>query len=88
LLNNYNLYEVKLLLLLLMVETYTLWHYIFTYLVRISIHNGSGTCAYIASCIGASRIHDNSGAELSLLGSCVRMIVKRLWLMRYKLWLT
>ena len=48
-----------------MVETYTLWHSIFTYLLRVSIHNGSGPCAYIVSCIGASRIHDNTGAELS-----------------------
>jgi hypothetical protein len=85
LLNNYNLYEVKLLLLLLMVEMYTLWHYIFTYLVRISIHNGSGPCHYIASCIRASRIYDNDVAELSHLGSCVYIIVKRLCLMRYKL---
>jgi len=83
LLNNYNLYEVNLLLLMLMVETYTFWHYTFTYLVHISIHNRSGPCAYITSCIRTSRIHDNGVAELSLLGSCVHITIKRLCLMRY-----
>ena len=56
--NKYDLYKLKLLLWLL-VETSSLWRYVFWSLVRISIQGGSGHCVYAVSCIGASRILRN-----------------------------
>ena len=54
---NYDLCKVKLFLLQLVVETSSLWHYMFRSVVRISVESGSGPSASAVSCIGTSTIH-------------------------------
>jgi hypothetical protein len=51
--NKYGLCRLKLLLQLV-VETSSLWHYVFRSLVPISVHSGSGPCTYAMSCIRTS----------------------------------
>jgi hypothetical protein len=53
--NKYNLYKLKSLLRLV-VETSSLWHYMFGSAVRISIQGGSSLWVYSVSCIGASTV--------------------------------
>jgi hypothetical protein len=53
--NKCDLYRLKLLLRLV-VETCSLWHYMLRSVVRISVQGGSGHCVYAVSCIGASSI--------------------------------
>jgi hypothetical protein len=53
----YDLYEVKLFLLQLVVETSSLWHCMFRSVVCIAVQIGSGPYSSAVSSIGASRIH-------------------------------
>jgi len=85
----YDLYKVKLLFLWLVVEAYSLWHYIFRYLVLVSIPDGSGPCAYAVLCIATGRTSSETLALTfdifeNMANVCVSESKVLPWKQRYK----